>query len=364
MLPTKMLSRNRDRPIDVSFYGRVRRACDRCRERKTRCDALQPCNTCLEKQVLCTYRHIPKKKGPRSPQAKITRSHTESPEHDASVSAIHPPPVVITPSSSPVGPDEESHTINKRHDRKDNLVSEKCSVVNESLSIALDVPNIITGSTEHFTEPRTQDMAATNSSLEYIASCRQSFPTPRARIPTECLIPMVEMFFDHAFPIMPVLDRNFYLSSDFLYSQDPLPADEYALLTALSAIIIVQLNLPESFVQQRHSYLSAELLVEECLHERQNSDYIENPKTSTILTSFFLFGYYGNLERHNKARYFLHEAISFAESINLDDESYLCQLEPRRGQWCRRIFWLLFITERYQAKFAPPPRPPPPPSRS
>jgi Fungal specific transcription factor domain len=170
--------------------------------------------------------------------------------------------------------------------------------------------------------------------------------TLRDRIPTTVLLPFVELFFDHLFPIMPVLDREYYFSLDVLLGGTALPLEEYTLLTAMAAVTIVQLNLSADQVEQNMPGLSAEVLVEESIYERHMSDYIETPGTSVVLTSFFLFGYHGNLEKHNKARYFLHEAISFAESIRLDDETYLSQLEPRQAQICRRIFWLLFITER------------------
>jgi hypothetical protein len=144
---------------------------------------------------------------------------------------------------------------------------------------------------------------------------------------------------------MPVLDRELYLNS--ICHEESLSPDQYCLLTAVSAITIVQLNLPVVFVEQNIPGLSAALLVEQCLRERRQYDYIDEPTTSTILTSFFLFGYYGNLEKHNKARHHLHEAISFAEVVGLDDEDHLSQLSAGEGQWHRRVFWLLFVTERY-----------------
>jgi hypothetical protein len=118
------------------------------------------------------------------------------------------------------------------------------------------------------------------------------------------------------------------------------------MLAAASALTAVQLNLPAGFIQQDLPSSSPELLVEECLRERRECDYIEDPDTSTVLTSFFLFGYYGNLERHNKARHYLHEAISFAESVGLDNEVFLSQLPLPNRQQYRIVFWLLFVTER------------------
>lgn len=173
---------------------------------------------------------------------------------------------------------------------------------------------------------------------------------PRNQVSAEDLLPLIEMFFDHLFPIMPVLDRKKYFKSKMLGDEIALPPGEHALLTAVSALTIVQLSLPGHFVPNDVPTISAGTLIEECLRTRHNCNYIENPSLSTVLTSFFLFGYYGNLEKHNQARHFLHEAISFAEAIKLDDEVYLSQLDSRQEQWYRRTFWLLFVTERYIRK--------------
>ncbi|KFY00335.1 hypothetical protein V490_01401 [Pseudogymnoascus sp. VKM F-3557] len=172
---------------------------------------------------------------------------------------------------------------------------------------------------------------------------------PRIQLSVGDLLPLMEMFFDHLFPIMPVLERNKYLDSKMLEDQVAMSPGEYALLTAVSALTIVQLSLPGHFVPNEVPTISAGMLIEECLRIRHKCNYIETPNLQTVLTSFFLFGYYGNLEKHNQARHFLHEAISFAEAIKLDDEIYLSQLDTRQEQWYRRTFWLLFITERAYA---------------
>ena len=67
------------------------------------------------------------------------------------------------------------------------------------------------------------------------------------------------------------------------------------------------------------------------------------------MTSFFLFAYYGNHEKHAKAWHYLQEAITFAENLNMDDESSYGKLDPVEAQWRRRLYWLLFITERAYA---------------
>lgn len=164
--------------------------------------------------------------------------------------------------------------------------------------------------------------------------------------------PYISLFFNHIYPIMPIIDRHVYLNHDLYNANSCLTNETYAFLCALSAATIVQLDAaaqPPPFVAppgMPHTDRPAELLVHECLRERQNFDYIEHPTTLTVMTSFFVFAYYGNNERHEKAWHYLQEAISFAQVLDLDDEHAILKLDPVEAQWRRRLYWLLFVTER------------------
>ena len=63
-------------------------------------------------------------------------------------------------------------------------------------------------------------------------------------------------------------------------------------------------------------------------------------------TSIFLFTYFSNHERHGKAWHYIQEGVTFSDNLNLDDESFYARLDPIEAQWRRRLYWLLFITER------------------
>lgn len=170
-----------------------------------------------------------------------------------------------------------------------------------------------------------------------------------ARTPIMYLRPYVELFFTHLYPIMPVLDPKTYIESYLLCGPDPLSSEDFTLITALSAITIVQTNLSSSYQGRHMPALEAEILIEQYLQERSwNDSYLETPTTMAVITSFFLFGYYGNVEMHGKSRYYLQEAILFAEMISLDDEEVHIGLSDSEIQWRRRLFWLLFITERLE----------------
>jgi hypothetical protein len=186
---------------------------------------------------------------------------------------------------------------------------------------------------------------------------------PAQLIGRDCFLPYVHLYFERLYAVFPIVDKAQLLEilePPELHSQ-PLPPSLYTFLTALSALVIVQLNLGQEEVASAAfnslelssgtcsipaTTLSPELLVSQCLETRRNEGFIENADEWTILTSFFLFGYYGNCDQSRSAWYYLREAIGFAQSLGLDDPDTYLMLDPKTGQRWRLLFWLLFVTER------------------
>lgn len=162
-------------------------------------------------------------------------------------------------------------------------------------------------------------------------------------------LPFVRLFFEHMFVIMPVVARDVYLDP-LLYTMEIADFETYCFLCALCAATIVQLDDSVKQPPPIHpTKRSDDCFVDECLRVRQTFDYVESVSSVSIMTSFFLFAYNGNHERHAKAWHYLQESITMAENLNMDDEKSYASLEPIEAQWRRRLYWLLFITERAYA---------------
>lgn len=68
--------------------------------------------------------------------------------------------------------------------------------------------------------------------------------------------------------------------------------------------------------------------------------------------SFFLHVYYENLEGGGtNALLYLREAITHAQILRLEHEATYATLSEAEQQLYRRVFWLLFVTERYLLAF-------------
>lgn len=170
------------------------------------------------------------------------------------------------------------------------------------------------------------------------------------RLPADSFPPYVQLFYNHMFPIMPIIDATIYLEQTLYTNSNAFSPDMYCFLCALCAATIVQLD---ASVQQppplQFAKPTDDVFADECLRERTTFDYIDVSSTLGVMTSFFLFAYYGNHEKHARAWHYLQESITFAQNLNLDDEASYAKLDPKEAQWRRRLYWLLFITERAYA---------------
>ncbi|KAL8946317.1 MAG: hypothetical protein Q9222_007265 [Ikaeria aurantiellina] len=90
-------------------------------------------------------------------------------------------------------------------------------------------------------------------------------------------------------------------------------------------------------------------LLDEALKSRRNHDYIENPSINAVITSFFLFGCCFGMDKHNTAWFHLREATTLAQIIGMQDEKTYASVSYMESTSMRRLFWLLFVTERAYA---------------
>ncbi|MCJ1376176.1 hypothetical protein MMC20_007416 [Loxospora ochrophaea] len=87
------------------------------------------------------------------------------------------------------------------------------------------------------------------------------------------------------------------------------------------------------------------LLLEETLRVRKAYDYLETPTIATVITSFFLSAGCFGLDRHNSAWFHLREATTLTHILGMHEESSY-RLDDADAPRKRRLYWLLFVTEK------------------
>ncbi|SMR59248.1 unnamed protein product [Zymoseptoria tritici ST99CH_1E4] len=200
-----------------------------------------------------------------------------------------------------------------------------------------------------WTPKQPESVSTASESIQRVFSPSSSEHHTQRALSPDNFLPYVRLFFQNMYSIMPVIDRNVYLDP-VIYTNRPMSSELYAFMCALCAATIVQLD--DSIPQPPPLHPgkpSDSLFAEECLRERKTFDYVDNMSPMSIMTSFFLFAYYGNYEKHTKAWHYLQESITFSENLEMDDEDSYAKLDPTEAQWRRRLYWLLFITERAYA---------------
>lgn len=338
----------------------LKRACDCCRKRKVKCDGESPCGPCRKATIRCAYLQPPKKKGPKGLRSakvlhalrKIDQSASITPDSPLSPNALQEGvnQWSWSSSASPVALPNTTHF--------DGQYAKIAPAPHAPYhGHVLPQPESETRPVPHppnrgaFPLVHSGNYLPTNHSHTHLDTRPIETQPILPRIPNHLFLPYMQLFFDHLFFIMPIIDRQIYLDPHLYDSSTCLTSETYAFLCSLCAATIVQLDaatrVPGLDPLPGRPSSTSEMFIEECLKTRREFDYIGNPTTITVMTSFFIFAYYGNKEQSEKAWHYLQESISFAENLDMDDESTMLELNTVEAQWRRRLYWLLFITERY-----------------
>lgn len=177
-------------------------------------------------------------------------------------------------------------------------------------------------------------------------------PTP-GLLTSEMVKDCIEFFFANMYPTMPILHRQ-RLEQQAMYMDQSL--DTYCLLTSLCAFMMIQpgMGMPGGDPYGLDSMpganiVSGTLLMEETVRVRKAYDYLDSPTLNTLCTSYFLFGCYYGLDLHDKAWFHLREATTLAHLIGMNKEDTYLQYDSVEASRRRRLYWLLFVTERAYA---------------
>jgi hypothetical protein len=166
------------------------------------------------------------------------------------------------------------------------------------------------------------------------------------------------------YPLFPVVDLGElharFLAHGHHHTQSP---TQYAFLCSLRAAVHAHLSLSstpgslESKPESGHGdvcerFLSDALQVRKqydlpCPQTHPQNEQEHGTDRDRLLSSFFLFMAYWNLRREKHAWWYLRECITLLLSSRIHQEDEYRRLEPRVGEYRRRIFWGIFVAERY-----------------
>lgn len=306
-----------------------KQACDNCRRRKIKCSRELPCDKCQRLLLSCSYSDVLRRKGP-----KFRTLYPLAPVH---------------PLSRADATSEQAYAKDTFHDSgyKLSLPTSPAFAVEGRYA-----PHDISDSLSQLPPP---ELVSSPDSTESMVESANGQAHPHARrLSPQILLAHVNVYLKYLFPIMPVVSGE----ALHLDSQQPeqLSPRRYAFLASLCAATHIQLKLdgdtpvpdPPRFqsMGNGHSLVSGEKLLSEAVRARQECDVVEDISIETLLTSFFLFASYGNLDKQSHAWFYLCQATSMAFTLGLHREPSYGEFDVEDAEERRRVFWLLFITER------------------
>ncbi|KAF3158182.1 hypothetical protein EYR41_006411 [Orbilia oligospora] len=313
-----------------------KRACDGCSIRKIRCDGVQPCRACSKAGLPCTFLKALRKGGPRKPTARTIEAIKRTQEEytrdlDAPDGLQINPPSVTGPADDETEPESTEQTpLGSPLRSFQNISAGYLSGINS-------IPSL--GPSFTYLEAE-QDGIGLGQGLSSVT-----------KYPTSVLAIYLEIYHHRLYPVWPILKWEPLLVELEARPDDP---EIYALATALASAVMGQLQLPQ-WTQQypdpetqmtKTIIVSSEYFAAEALRARRLFEWRERPGIYAILTSLFFHVYYENLGKVSASSLSLREAITFVQIMNLDRESAYHLLSPEDAELRRRLFWLLFVTER------------------
>lgn len=154
----------------------------------------------------------------------------------------------------------------------------------------------------------------------------------------------LKMYHDKMYAIWPVVDTPELIAKLGDTDEDP---ETRALAYSVCAATGAQLRLADTVygsVQNSHDIIDR--FAFEAQRYRAMLDCRENATISRILTPFFLSMYYSSKLRRTQSTLLLREALTLCELSDLDKEAGYATLQTAEQEHRRKVFWLLFVTER------------------
>ncbi|GKU22717.1 unnamed protein product [Fusarium langsethiae] len=306
--------------------------CDNCRFRKVKCDRGLPCKNCHLGDLRCQYRHSIRRKGPKQGQGRRQAQLRQGLETlDAyQFRIVTPGDQSSVAQQSKNEPSQTQAQVQGPSPPRLGFQSlpppQEVNLEDAAIYNGPDIPNL-----------------SNDSIFETEDLCKRM---------SRSLVAHIQLFQRFLYPIMPVVDDNILADAATL---DQLPPSRYALILAICAATRMQLRLDKR-IDGSDNELNAEIppeprldgdiLVSLAESSLRQYSVIDDMTLDSVLVSFFLFASYGNLNDSRHAWYYLNQSITLAQALGLTRESGYHGLPDEEREKRRRVFWLLFVTER------------------
>ncbi|RUS25023.1 hypothetical protein BC938DRAFT_472736, partial [Jimgerdemannia flammicorona] len=343
---------------------KVTTACDACRRRKVKCDAIQPCCTnCQAAHVECIYSGAGAKRGPPKGYVAVIEDRLHSIETLLGELVVQGKDKVDRGFSHRLAKDEildeEKPIINRppfaRHNSRttpdhepsphlsqsplsiSSPISDACRLGNEGMD--LDVLDVA----EAGWEPPTHSSKSTLFVEEDVV--QNTHPPPvisnMATQPSPDLAGhLIELYFRHHYPHFPILHRQTFLAQ----LQDPTQPISALLLNAIYAIAARYSNDPALHAAaQRREHLGMAYFDQAT---QMLDRFMDAPRITTVQALVLMAIYEAGLSQFTRPSVLVGMATKMAQLLGLQRKFDLAAVAPREAELRKRTFWGVYLLDR------------------
>ncbi|KAF6826341.1 hypothetical protein CPLU01_09708 [Colletotrichum plurivorum] len=160
-------------------------------------------------------------------------------------------------------------------------------------------------------------------------------------LPSRVMDYCVDRFFARMHPTIPILTPEYVARLKVLAGPSEAGMEAHCLLTAVCALVLLQVEEPESLFLRglipEKNALHGRMLFEEALAAHRNFARRSSPTFEQCLLTFFLYACHSALFHHSQAFLFLREATTLFLLLRLNSEPSVL---------ADRLFWVLLVSER------------------
>ncbi|EXF80236.1 hypothetical protein CFIO01_11516 [Colletotrichum fioriniae PJ7] len=193
-------------------------------------------------------------------------------------------------------------------------------------------------------------------SLAWVSDGSQAFGhVPREAVqrmadllPARVMDYCVDRFFARLHPTIPILTPEYVAQMKVVAGPSEVGMEAHCLLTAVCALVLLQVEEPESLWIQglipEKNALHGRMLFEEALAAHRNFARRSNPTFEQCLLTFFLYACHSALFHHSQAFLFLREATTLFLLLRMNTPE--ASASPAAAVLADRLFWVLLVSER------------------
>lgn len=318
----------------------VSKACDACRRRKVKCSLGQPCASCLDAGLKCTFLTTRQRKGRKGASAHVINEIRNSQEttilsqtdHSSSTSQQDQPGLLYGAS--------EPRPHSERLPTPIGVGAVIVSRPENLLPLPFDSLNYTSPTFSNLPESITSPQVDTSST-------KPRFTRNAGLQPNRVVDEFAGVFLYDLSSTVPILNAELIEQtvSAATHNNDD---EAYGLVCAFCAFVLLQTDMiSESYlavagVHQKPSEYGQALL-KEALAIRGHLDSLAIPSLQTLFLIFFIYGCHSALGKHRQAWYLLRETTTLYIAATMDSANE--DLDEMFGP----LFWLLLISERSAA---------------